>query len=128
MKRIWAKCTIPGLLIVLNLPIWARASEFYYDSKGRRDPFQPLGVDSGPVTSTEFRVEGIIYDPVRGSLAVINGKVLKEGDRFGAYKVDKIDRAKVTLTKDGETVPLRLTAKPKDSSYGLEEERDFGRG
>ncbi len=89
------------------------AQEFTYDSKGRRDPFVPLigqghqREEDGNL-SGELRLEGIILDPGKESLAVINGKVVKEGDSFGPYKVAKIERTSVLLSKENETFSLRL--------------------
>ena len=87
--------------------------EFTYDSKGKRDPFVSLiggGKDEGADerNAGEYRVEGIIFDPGKESLTVINGKVLKEGDSIGPYKVVKIEKTSVLLSKQDEVFSLRL--------------------
>ena len=40
-------------------------------------------------TIEELSVEGIVYDP-KGSVVIVNGTVLKEGEELGAVKVLKI--------------------------------------
>ena len=60
-----------------------------YDSKGKRDPFEPLisgkgeahvinGL-SGVQTADDIHLEGVVVDKVRGSYVVANGVVLAEG-------------------------------------------------
>ena len=73
------------------------AEEGLYNPRGKRDPFVPLvttatRVSSGLVSvenAEELTVEGIVYDP-KGSIVVVNGTVLKEGEELGAVKVLKI--------------------------------------
>lgn len=109
-----------GLFFAGILPTWRGISqadnfqEFTYDSRGRRDPFAPLIRGKGeteevPVAKAfgQFRLEGIIYDP-GGSLAVINGKVLREGDVITGYKVRQIQKTSVSLSKEGESFTLNL--------------------
>ena len=77
------------------------AEEELYSAHGKRDPFVPLittttHMSSGLVSVEnieELSIEGIVYDP-KGSIVVINGTVLREGEELGAVKVLKI-------TKDG---------------------------
>lgn len=90
--------------------------DFTYDSKGKRDPFVPLvGGElraAAPETfAGEFRLEGIILDPREGSLAIINGKVLREGDSLAGYHVDKIRKASVLMSKGEEVFTLNLNPK-----------------
>lgn len=74
------------------------AEQVSYDSHGKRDPFMPLvtltsRVASGLVgieNSDDIMVEGIVFDPKKGSVVIINGSVLKEGEEFGNLKVLKI--------------------------------------
>ena len=73
------------------------AEEALYNPRGKRDPFVPLVTSTMRVSSglvsveniDELSVEGILYDP-SGSVVVINGTVLKEGEELGAVKVLKI--------------------------------------
>lgn len=104
-----------GLALAISfLPaIWAESlEEFTYDSKGKRDPFIPwkgeTPKDAEMTALDDFQVEGIIYDPVKGSMAIVNGTVIKEGDTLDTYRVAKIDKRTVFLSRKGQTVPLHL--------------------
>lgn len=83
---------------------------FVYDPKGKRDPFLPWGEREGGNKKTfdtqDFKVEGIIFDSAQGSLAVINGVVLKEGDSVGTYKISKIEKGRVQLSQKEEVLWL----------------------
>ena len=69
-----------------------------YNSHGRRDPFVPLVTQTaravaglaGVETAEEVKIEGVVYDPKRGSVVVINGSVMKEGEESGNVKVLQI--------------------------------------
>ena len=81
--------------MIYALPV-LRADEVHtlYDPHGKRDPFVPLVTLSSKVSSgllgvesiDEITVEGIVYDP-KGSIVIVNGSVLKEGEEFGSVKV-----------------------------------------
>ncbi len=91
------------------------ADEPTYDPRGKRDPFAPLltlnsrqgsglyGVES----AEEISIEGIVFDP-KGSVIVVNGSVLKEGEETGGMKVLKIERngARFLLNGTETYVPL----------------------
>lgn len=83
---------------------------FHYDAKGRRDPFLPWdgreAKSKSDMDTQDLHVEGIIFDQAKGSLAVVNGTVLKEGDSVGPYKVAKIEKQKVLITKEDAEVWL----------------------
>lgn len=69
-----------------------------YDPHGKRDPFVPLVTLATKVSSSllgvenidEITVEGVVYDPKKGSVVIANGSVLKEGEEFGSVKVVSI--------------------------------------
>jgi len=85
------------------------ADSFAYDNKGKRDPFVPLlkGTTGGYAdlenieAVSELVLEGVVWDPEGGSLAVINGTILKEGESLGSVRLLKIDRQKAFLEIDG---------------------------
>ena len=52
------------------------------------------------VSVPTFRVEGISIDR-GGSLAVIEGSVVKEGQEVKGYQVEKIEPSRVLLSKEG---------------------------
>ena len=104
-----------GFSLFFLLPPVFSADEIRYDRGGRRDPFVPLVSPGGMVLKafdpTDLKVEGIIFDPSKESLAVINGKVVKEGEALGSYKVAKIQKNSVMLSKEEESFTLRLKSK-----------------
>lgn len=79
-----------------------------YDPHQRRDPFVPLVTQTtreasglaGIESAEELKIEGIVYDP-KGSVVIVNGTVLKEGEEVGALKVVKIDPAGVLINVNG---------------------------
>lgn len=105
-QRIWI------LFFLVSCVIFsvAVAGEIRYDKGKRRDPFLPLIGPEGFLASANlskesFLIEGIIYDPKKGSYAVVGGEIYKEGENVGAAKLIKILPDRVILLQDsGETV------------------------
>lgn len=62
---------------------------------------------SKPKKSTGFELEGISYKGVH-SVAMINGSILKVGDRIGGFRVTSIQPDRVILTKGTKTRVLNL--------------------
>ena len=68
-----------------------------YDSHGKRDPFVPLVTLTSRETTgivsiesaEDINIEGIVYDP-KGSVVIVNGSLMKEGQELGNIKVVKI--------------------------------------
>lgn len=95
----------------------AETAQFSYDAKGKRDPFVPLVTPDGRLLKLDeeaggdinLSLEGIIYDKNGVSYAVVNGAVLKAGDRIGDYRVLRIEERKVTFIRDGQTQEIELT-------------------
>jgi hypothetical protein len=116
------------LLFNVAPPLFAQthpSHEFTYDAKGRRDPFVspetketrgPKAYDTG-----DFTVEGIIFDPANESLAVINGKVLREMENLGGFRIDKIERTVVRLSREETKLTLRLNV-PTEPNLAQEKE------
>ena len=113
---IWAL----NLFCALNFVIcnFSFAEDFTYESKGKRDPFIPLvgpGAVHQQVKGTadissieDVVLEGIVYDKNGNSSAIINGEVVKEGEKAGIVTVEKIEPKKVILgiEKQVYEVPL----------------------
>ncbi len=87
------------------------------ETKGR-DPFQPPqgGVEVPPAPSFEKIEEsppeqliltGTLVHP-RGSFAIINGRILKEGNKIAGYTLIRIERKRVLLEKEGKRFVLSL--------------------
>ncbi|MFA5088992.1 MAG: hypothetical protein WC552_08185 [Candidatus Omnitrophota bacterium] len=109
------------LVIILLLgPTLVAAEEgpgaFVYAEHNKRDPFWPLVTPSGAIATYEddlaasdMILEGIIAGNERGdNLAIINGTIIKPGDKFGAYKISEITQNSVILIKGTERSVLQL--------------------
>jgi len=89
---------------------------FKYNAKSRRDPFIPLISETGGYASDAYeasaiediRLEGIVWDDVKGSIAIINGEIAKEGDSMGSVKILKINKGSVVFDINGESVNMEL--------------------
>jgi hypothetical protein len=76
------------------------------NSEGRLIKLKNRDVNDGLV------FEGIIYDKIAMSYAIINGLIVKVGDYVGDYQVLKIEEKKVILMKDGQ--PFEVELKKED--------------
>jgi hypothetical protein len=89
---------------------------FKYDAKSRRDPFIPLISETGGYASDAYeasaiediRLEGIVWDDLSGSIAIINGEIAKEGDSLGSVKILKINKDSVIFDVNGESLKIEL--------------------
>jgi len=89
---------------------------FNYNAKGKRDPFIPLISESGRYASDAYeasaaediRLEGIVWDDVNGSIAIINGEIAKQGDSLGTMKILKINKDSIIFDIGGENVKIEL--------------------
>lgn len=92
------------------------AEAFQYESKGRRDPFVPLvGVEKpaaaklADVTSTEdMKLDGIALGSKGEASAIINGELIKSGDKVGDITIISITKTTVTLSIGGKVHELKL--------------------
>ena len=89
--------------------------EFVYDAKNKRDPFIPLVTSDGRLLKLEqeegtqgLLLEGIIYDDKGISCAIVNGEVVRVGDKAGGFQVLKIQKDKVVFIKDGQPTEIEL--------------------
>jgi len=105
------------LIIVIAISSQGFAEEaFKYNPKAKRDPFVPLTSETGGYASDAYeasaiediRLEGIVWDDVRGSIAIINGEIAKEGDAIGSMKVLKINKDNVVFDVSGQEVRIDL--------------------
>lgn len=108
------------LILLTTLPLSPLTNlyaqeEFIYDAKGKRDPFIPLVTPDGRLLklkqqeeATELLLEGIIYDEHGLSYAIVNGEIIKIGDKVGDYQVLKVEKNKIIFLKEGEPVEVEL--------------------
>jgi hypothetical protein len=91
----------------------AAAQEYKYDSNKKKDPFLPLISPSGHLLNWEpeegiLRLEGVMLDPHGGSIAIINGELVKVGEKIDEAVITKIEEDKVTVIQNNEKIVLEL--------------------
>ena len=109
------------LVAFLVSPFFAQelsAGQYQYSSKDRRDPFIPLVARGEAQSSVEglmtvesiedIKLEGIIYDPSGRSIAVLNGELVKEGQRIHNVEILKIYDKAIRLKLFGTAHTIRL--------------------
>jgi type II secretory pathway component PulC len=87
-----------------------------YEAKGHRDPFVPLvgagkdrPSDLSEITSVEeIELEGIAIGRHGRRIAIINGKMVKEGDKIGSVLIEKIDKRRVAVSIEGNVYNVTL--------------------
>jgi hypothetical protein len=89
--------------------------EFIYNAQGKRNPFTPLVTPDGVLLKLDkeeakgdLLIDGIIYDKYGLSYALVNGEVVKIGDKVGDYQILKIEKNKVIFIKEGELTEVEL--------------------
>ena len=85
-----------------------------YDNGGRRDPFLSLIADSVSVSDLQelsvegVKLEGIIYDPLQGSLAIVNGEIYRTGDLIGGFEVKEIGENIIMIAQADALYTVKL--------------------
>jgi len=104
-----------NLFCILACSFSFAQNDFTYDAKGERDPFMPLVTPEGRFIKVKPRLvtgglelEGIIYDKISMSFAIVNGSVVKIGDFVGDYQVLDIEEKKVIFIKGGQPFEVEL--------------------
>lgn len=116
MKRKTGRVLIAAIATLLTTGILFAEEGFEYDAKAKRDPFVPLVSGRGAYVSDAYaigsikdiRLEGIVWDEAKGSVVIINGEIVKEGQEIGVVKVLKIEKDGVVFYVDGEEVRVNL--------------------
>ena len=100
-----------------TLHLMAEEQTWHYDANGRCDPFFPL-VQEERVVSCEtsggdptelLQLSGIVWDAGGNSFALLNGTEVKRGERVEGYEITAIRKDAVVLTRDGQSVVLKMT-------------------
>lgn len=88
---------------------------FVYNDHGRRDPLWRLVDQNGTILNyetefliTDFVLEGIMAGANKGSLVIINGRILKANDTIGRFVVERIGEHSVILKKGKQKFELKL--------------------
>jgi hypothetical protein len=103
------------IILLMTLSLFAEET-FIYDAKGKRDPFVSLALKDGSYISdaygikgvNDIRLEGIVWDRIKGSIAIVNGEIVKEGEEIGSLKLLKIEEKAVVFDVDGNEVRVDL--------------------
>ena len=102
-------CRVGGWAFVIFCLIFslAQAEEIRYDTHNKRDPFQPLvgphafhgmtGRGKGIIP-----LEGVVFDPQKGSYAVIGGTIYREGESIDGAKLVKVLPDRIVLLQETE--------------------------
>lgn len=100
--------------VVFSEPIVAE-DNFIYDAHGKRDPFWSLLGHRGTIVNydndlqaSDMALEGILVEPTGDSVAIINGNIVKVGDKVGFFIVKQIEVNTVILEKGQEIISLKL--------------------
>lgn len=110
-------------VVIINLLIsqfmLSAETVFNYNSKNRRDPFVPLvsetgvyapGMEMNIESVADIVLEGTMLDPSGNSLAIINGQIVKTGEQIGAFKVIKVEAARVTVSANDREYIINLSS------------------
>ena len=109
----WVSRIVLLSLSILTVSAGYAQGENYTFSSSNRDPFSPLVSKTGlilipqEINFVNLKLHGIIYSEGK-SLAVINGEVLRKGDKIGEYTILSISEEEVVLEKEGEQFTLKL--------------------
>jgi hypothetical protein len=96
-------------LVLSHFPL-AFAQEFRYDSHGARDPFSPPSRGGSEIVKTrkEVQLEGSVFDPLEGSVAIVNGQMIREGDLVDGFRLVKLEENKASFEREGEIFEVVL--------------------
>jgi hypothetical protein len=104
------------IIVAVACGLWACAGSGY-ESNGRRDPFFPLiGQEKGDrpggleeiISVEDILLEGVAIGPSGKSIAILNGEMVKENDKFGLIQIKKILKNTVELSVEGKDYTLSL--------------------
>ena len=88
---------------------------FVYQDNGKKDPLGPLVAPNGvlisydmEITSSDIVLEGVVTDAQGNNLAILNGKIVKKGDKVLSYDVGDISVNEVDLIKGQEHLKIKI--------------------
>lgn len=103
--------------IMTDVFVFAEARKPSYEAGGKRDPFVSLIASMttessgllGVETAEDLTVEGVAYDPKEGSMVIVNGVMLREGEEVGAVRVLEVksDGARFSVAGVESFKPVR---------------------
>lgn len=91
----------------------AHAEEIRYDRAHKRDPFAPLvgphaSRVAGGMAGEAFQLEGVVFDPKKGSYAIIDGAICREGESIDGGQLVKILPDRVVVLQESNKVVVWL--------------------
>jgi len=129
MKKIKIKALYVGVFFLLLIPTAVSFAKegFKYDRKGKRDPFLTLVTKEGKILpgarafseSDNINLEGIIWDPKGESVALVNGRLVKEGDSFQGIQILKIKKETIIVQRKNKVFMVDLK-KGEGTEYEVE--------
>lgn len=88
---------------------------FVYNENGKKDPFAPLVSTTGVVmtydseiSSSDMVLEGVVADATGHNLAILNGKIVKTGDKISSYIVGTISVDQIELINGQEHLTVKI--------------------
>lgn len=104
-----------------------------YDPKGKRDPLVPLlsadgerihppgeeGLEIHSQPKNPVVLQGVVFDPLGQSYAVVNGQIVREQEEIGGVKVLRIGPTTVAVLSDGR--PIELSVQPTSQQEEIPE-------
>lgn len=124
-RKIYASLFILTAVILAGLTEPVSGETVQYEFRGKRDPFVPLvGMDRPTVTKLEdissvddIKLEGIAFAGGK-RIALLNGEVLKEGDRVGDVEMKAVANKFVTISISGKSYDIYLPGEEGGSNSG----------
>jgi hypothetical protein len=112
-----------AILLLMTCVLFAGlgfGEETVYNAGGRRDPFIPqLGGASAAGDSrgkaSDLIIDGIIYDPVGGSIVIIKGEYLKVGSQYKDVKIVSILKNRVVISQNESEKELWIRDETADN-------------
>ncbi len=91
----------------------AHAEEIRYDRADKRDPFASLvgphaSRVAGGIAREAFQLEGVVFDPKKGSYAIIDGTIYREGESIDGGQLVKILPDRVVVLQESNKVIIWL--------------------
>ena len=105
------------IFLVSAICVSDSAAAFEYSSGGRRDPFVPLvgvvstGAKGGVMsvlTIDDVIFQGIIVDPEGHRSAIINGEIMKQGDKIERVEIVEVGTTYVKIKVNEEVYSIDL--------------------
>ena len=90
--------------------------EFVYNANGLPDPFVPLITDKmavkpglvGIESIEDIQLEGIVWDPAKESMVILNGMIVRENEAVNNIKLIEIKPTSIRIMIENEVYTIEL--------------------